>query len=120
MKKEAEKKAYLAVLDKQRNDKLRSKLDAETSKREEHVIKKKEEEILKRDTEMKQIHDKMYHQYMHESYLATVNMHQDKKKEEILRIKEEERRKLQKIQEDLENEKYRKEALKSQRITDIK
>jgi len=31
---------------------------------------------------------------MHESYLATVNMHQDKKKEEILRLKEDERRKL--------------------------
>jgi hypothetical protein len=36
------------------------------------------------------MHDKIYHQYMHESYIATVNMHQDKKKDDVLRIKEEE------------------------------
>lgn len=62
----------------------------------------------------------MYHQYLHESYLATVNMHQDKWKDDVLWMKEEERWKLLKIQEDLEKEKERSNQLKSQRISEIR
>ena len=62
---------------------------------------------MKQNAEIKAAHDKMYHQYLHESYLATVNMHQDKWKDDVLWLKEEEWRKLLKIQEDLEKEKER-------------
>jgi len=96
-KKDQEKWAYLADLDKQRYEKLNKKLYDETKKREEILVIKKEEEVLKQNSEIKAAHDKMYHQYLHESYLATVNMHQDKKKEDHLKVKEDERRKLLKI-----------------------
>ena len=48
------------------------------------------------------MNDKKYTQHVANSYMATINMHKEKQREEQLREKEEERRKMLRIQEDLQ------------------
>ncbi len=79
---------------------------------------REEEQSLKQNTELKQMNERKYHQFVHDSYKATVNMHNEKQKEDQLKEKEDERRKMIQIQQDLNKEKQRNAQMKSQRAVE--